>query len=106
MERTMIADIADHREELQDLCRRFHVRRLDVFGSAARDDFDPARSDLDFLVEFEPLQPGAYVDAFFGLKEGLEQLFGRTADLISATAIRNPYFRQSVERTKALLYAA
>jgi uncharacterized protein len=107
MELTMIADIADHREELRDLCRRFHVRRLDVFGSAARQaDFDPARSDIDFLVEFESLQPGAYVDAFFGLKEGLEKLFGRTADLISAAAIRNPYFRQSVEDTKALLYAA
>lgn len=103
----MIADIAQHREELRDLCRRFGVRRLEVFGSAARQaDFDPARSDIDFLVEFEPLQPGAYVDAFFGLKEGLEQLFGRTVDLISPAAIRNPYFRQSVEDTKALLYAA
>ena len=103
----MIADIALHREELQELCRRFHVRRLDVFGSAARGEgFDPARSDLDFLVEFEPLQPGAYVDAYFGLKEGLEQLFGRPADLVSAASIRNRYFRQSVERTKALLYAA
>ena len=65
----MIADIALHREELRDLCRRFHVRRLEVFGSAARGDFDPARSDLDFLVEFQPLPPGAYADAVFGLKE-------------------------------------
>ncbi|HXZ89231.1 MAG TPA: nucleotidyltransferase domain-containing protein [Candidatus Binataceae bacterium] len=103
----MIADIALRREELQELCRRFHVRRLDVFGSAARGEgFDPARSDLDFLVEFEPLQPGAYVDAYFGLKEGLEELFGRPADLVSAASIRNRYFRQSVERTKAPLYAA
>lgn len=102
----MIADIAHHREELRDLCRRFHVRRLDVFGSAARGDFDPARSDLDFLVEFAPLQPGPYVDAFFGLKEGLEQLFGRTVDLVSAASIHNSYFRQNVEESKALLYAA
>ncbi len=102
----MIADIALHREELQNLCRRFAVRRLDLFGSAARGDFDPARSDIDFLVEFEPLQPGAYVDAFFGLKEGLEQLFGRRVDLVSSASIHNRYFRQSVERTKALLYAA
>ena len=50
--------------------------------------------------------PDAYVDAFFGLKEGYEQLFGRPVDLVSAASIRNPYFRQSVERTKALLYAA
>ena len=102
----MIADISRHRDELQALCRRFHVRRLEVFGSAARGDFDPQRSDLDFLVEFEPLQPGAYVDAFFGLKEDLEALFGRPVDLVSDASIRNPYFRRSVERSKALLYAA
>ncbi len=102
----MIADIASHCGELRDLCRRFQVRRLDVFGSAARGDFDPARSDLDFLVEFEPLQACAYVDAFFGLKEGLEALFAKPVDLVTVTSIRNPYFRQGVERTKASLYAA
>lgn len=103
----MIADIASHREELRELCRRFQVRRLDVFGSAARAaDFDPAKSDLDFLVEFEPLQPGAYVDAFFGLKEGLEALFARSVDLVTAASIRNPYFREGIERSKAPLYAA
>ena len=88
-------------------CRRFHLRRLDVFGSAARAaEFDPAQSDLDFLVEFQPLQPGAYVDAFFSLKESLEQLFARPVDLVSAASTRNSYFRQDVERSKALLYAA
>ncbi len=50
----MIAEISSHREELEEVCRRFHVRRLDLFGSAASDDFDPAGSDLDFLVEFDP----------------------------------------------------
>jgi uncharacterized protein len=102
----MIADIALHREELRQLCRDFHVRRLDVFGSAVRGDFDPARSDIDFLVEFEPLKPGAYVDAYFGLKEGLELLFDRPVDLVSAASIRNRFFRQRVESTKAPLYAA
>jgi uncharacterized protein len=103
----MIADIAADREELQALCRRFRVRRLEIFGSAARaEDFDPTRSDLDFLVEFQPLSPSAYVEAYFGLKEGLEHLFGRPVDLVSTASIRNPYFRQGVERSKALLYAA
>jgi hypothetical protein len=102
----MLPLIAERRSEIAALCRRFQVRRLDMFGSAARGDFDPARSDIDFLVEFQPLQPGAYVDAFFDLKEGLEQLFDRPVDLVSAASIRNPYFRQSVERSKALLYAA
>ena len=80
----MIADIASRREELRELCRRFHVGRLDLFGSAAGDDFDAERSDLDFLVEFQPVPPGADADAIFGLKESLEQLFGRPLDLVAA----------------------
>jgi predicted nucleotidyltransferase len=102
----MIAEISSRQDELRELCRRFHVRRLDLFGSAARDDFDPARSDLDFLVEFRPTPPGGYADAFFGLKESLEQLFGRPVDLVAAAAIRNPFFRESVEGAKVPLYAA
>jgi len=102
----MIGEISLRREDVKALCRQFHVRRLEVFGSAARGDFDPRRSDLDFLVEFSGMRSGAYADAFFGLKEALEALFGRPVELVVASAIRNPYFRESVERTKALLYAA
>jgi hypothetical protein len=81
------------------------VRRLDLFGSATGDDFDADRSDLDFLVEFDSL-PGGYADIFFGLKESLEELFGRPVDLVAAPSIRNPYFRESVEAAKVPLYAA
>ena len=102
----MIAQIEEHRAELAELCRRHHVLRLAVFGSATRDDFDPQRSDLDFLVDFESLPPGQYADAFFGLLQSLERLFGRQVDLVVASAIRNPYFRQSIDQTKTLLYAA
>jgi predicted nucleotidyltransferase len=63
-------------------------------------------SDLDFLVEFEPLESGVYADAYFGLLESLEALFARPVDLVVASSIKNPYFRQGVERTKVLLYAA
>lgn len=102
----MIPSIEEHRAELAELCRRRHVLRLSLFGSATRDDFDPQRSDLDFLVDFEVLPPGQYADAYFGLLEDLERLLGRSVDLVVATAIKNPYFRQSVDQTKALLYAA
>ncbi len=101
----MIAEVTERRAELHDLCRRFGVRRLDLFGSAARGDFDPACSDLDFLVEFEPKEPGGYADAYFGLKESLERLFGRSVDLVSPASIRNPWFRESVEETRSVLYA-
>ncbi len=97
-----------HRTELEGLCRRYNVRRLDLFGSAARAAREerPGQSDLDFLVEFGPIAPGAYADAYFGLLESLEALFGQRVDLVVASAIRNPYFLQAVERTKMLLYAA
>jgi uncharacterized protein len=60
----MIAEISSHREELRELCRLFHVRRLDLFGSAAADDFDGERSDLDFLVEFDPRAPEGWRPEF------------------------------------------
>ncbi|HVB34556.1 MAG TPA: nucleotidyltransferase domain-containing protein [Patescibacteria group bacterium] len=97
--------ITQHKAELEALCRRYRVRRLELFGSAATGQDRPGRSDLDFLVEFEPLPAGAYADAYFGLLEALEALFGLAVDLVVASAITNPYFRQSVERTKSLLYA-
>ena len=88
------------------LCRRFHVRRLDVFGSATTDRFNSGTSDLDFLVEFEPMAPEIYADAYFGLLEGLTALFENPVDLVSAKAIRNPYFAASVDASRQVLYVA
>ena len=98
--------VAARQSELSELCREFHILRLELFGSALNSTFDSEQSDLDFLVEFQPLQPGDYAAAFFGFKESLERLFGRPVDLVVASAIRNPYFRRSIEQSKALLYAA
>src|SRR6266849_2936443 len=89
---------------LRVLCRRFGVRRLDLFGSAATGKFDPARSDLDFLVEFGEMPPGPYAKAFRGLREGLEQLFGRPIDLLTEPALVNPYLRRQIESEKRTLY--
>jgi uncharacterized protein len=101
----MITEIEERRSELVTLCRRFGVRRLEVFGSAVRGEFRSEASDLDFLVEFElPNEPG-YADRYFGLLEGLESLFGRPVDLVVASAIKNRYFLESISKTKALLYA-
>jgi hypothetical protein len=65
----MIDEIELHRGELQALCRRFHLRRLDLFGSAARGDFDPECSDFDFVVEFDRSAPQHPFDTYFGLKD-------------------------------------
>lgn len=98
--------IEEKRAELERICRQHHVRQIDLFGSAVRDDFDPEHSDLDFLITFESLAPGEHADAYFGLLEDLEALFGRPVDLVVASAIKNPYFRESVESSKTLVYAA
>jgi len=98
--------IDERRTEIEALCRRYYVRRLELFGSAATGQEREGSSDLDFLVEFESLPPGGHADAYFGLLESLVGLFGRPVDLVVASAIRNPYFLQAVERTKTLVYAA
>ena len=99
------AAIDTRRAEIEELCKRYGVRTLYIFGSAVRDALTD-ESDLDFLVDFDnPVVPG-YADRYFGLAEGLEDLFGRAVDLVVERAIRNPYFRESVEESRVLLYAA
>ena len=97
--------ISHNRPQIVELCRRYGVRRLDVFGSAARDDFNRDESDIDFLFEFDE-DPDALADRFFGLLEGLEELLGRKIDLVSNNDVRNPYFLQVVNRDRVTLYAA
>ena len=103
----MIAEIAQHSAELRAICQRFHVRRLDLFGSAARADFDPAKSDLDFLVEFDRSNRDALsLRTYFGLKEALEKLFGRPVDLVEPGAMRNPYLKAGIEGSRERVFEA
>lgn len=96
-----------NRDHIAALCRRHHVRRLELFGSATRPDFDPACSDLDFLVDLAPdLPPGAYANAYFGLKQELGTLFSRSVDLLSDEQIVNPYLRQRVDAERVTVYGA
>jgi len=98
--------VANKKEAIGELCRRYRVRRLELFGSAAGDRFDEKSSDLDFLVEFEEFGPSEYSEAYFGLLEGLRSLFDREIDLVVLAAVKNPYFRESIERSRTALYAA
>lgn len=94
------------RDEIAALCRRYHVRRLEVFGSAARGEFDAETSDFDFLVEFYPLSPGEAADAYFGFLEDMQALLQRPVDLLMPSAVTNPYFLEAIEPTREVLYAA
>ncbi len=100
------AIVEERREELAALCKKHRVRRLALFGSAATGDFDPARSDLDFVVEWEPMGPVEQGSHWFGLLFDLEELFGRDVDIVNPVYVRNPYFRASMENDQVALYEA
>ncbi|MBA2693793.1 MAG: nucleotidyltransferase domain-containing protein [Rubrobacter sp.] len=93
------------KREIEALCERHRVERLALFGSAARDDFDPENSDLDFSVKFPPMTPEEHAASYFGLVEDLERLFGRRVDLVEIGAVRNPYLRRSIEEGQETVYA-
>jgi predicted nucleotidyltransferase len=97
--------IIEHLDEIAALCRRVGARRLDVFGSATGGTFKPG-SDVDFVVEWDTAQEVDYFDAYFTLKEGLEDLLGRPVDLITRASIENPYFLRRVESTSEPVYAS
>ena len=99
-------DLIEHRrEQLMELCRKYAVKRLGLFGSALRGDFG-AGSDLDFVVEFTDFTVDNAADRYLGLLVDLEDLFGREIDLVSYPAIRNPFFKQIVDQTRVGVYAA
>lgn len=91
--------------EIDALCRKYAVKRLDIFGSAATGDFN-ADSDVDFVVQLQSCTPVERKRRYFALLFALEELFGRQVDLIEESAITNPYFRESVEATRRTVYAA
>lgn len=102
----MVDLIQKHRAELTALCLKYRVKTLELFGSAADGSFDPARSDLDFLVEFNSLGPGQPFLYYFGLWEDLRNLFGRNVDLLTPRCLKNRFLREAVDRQRQVLYAA
>ena len=103
----MISFIEENYESLKRLCKQYRVKRFEVFGSSLTGEgFDLENSDLDFLVEFLPLQPGEHANAYFGLLEELQDLFSRSIDLVETKAIRNPYFLESINQNRKEIYAA
>lgn len=102
----MIPLIEEKRRMLEEVCRRYHVERLEIFGSAAGGEFRPDASDLDFLVAFSRSSDMNLADQYFGLWEDLRGLFGRDVDLIIERAMKNPYFIKAVNNSRKIVYAA
>ncbi len=100
----MIDVVTTHLAEIAALCRRFGVRRLDLFGSAATGAFDPATSDLDFVATFADAGAPNYAERYLNFADALEALFGRPVDVVIDRSIRNPDFRRAVEATREPVY--
>lgn len=98
--------VQDQIEALTILCTSHHVAQLELFGSAATGTFNTGISDIDFLVKFKKLSPSDHADAYFGLLESLQDLFGVSIDLVEIGAVRNPFLLESIEETRTTLYAA
>ncbi len=99
----MIDLITDNLDAIGELCRRYVVRKLEVFGSAATGEWDPESSDIDLIVDFED-SPQRRVDRFLGLADDMEALFGRRVDLIIDKPFENPYFRYSVKKSRRTIF--
>ena len=102
----MIPLISQHADQLAEICRRHHVKRLEVFGSTAVGDFNPEKSDIDFLVEFDEHDDVSLFETRRDLTQALESLFSRSVDLVIFANVENPYFRTSVENTTEPIFEA
>jgi uncharacterized protein len=99
--------ISKHQIAIADICVRFGVKKLEVFGSAARaSDFDPAHSDADFLVEFGLRRNFSPLEEYFGLRDALADLLGRPVDLIEPKAVRNPFVQKQINASREIVYNA
>lgn len=96
-------DLTMYRDRINELCKALRVEKLELFGSATRDDFS-SNSDVDILVTFEGKEQ--LFARYFDLKEGLEKLFGRQVDVVMPEAITNPIFREHVDQERTVVYAA
>ena len=103
--RVVINAVSDNLDRIRAACARHGVSFLGLVGSAARDDFDPGRSDIDALVDF-PDQATDLFGAYIGLRDDLAQITGRTVDVITLRGVRNPLPLESLRRDAVRLYAA
>lgn len=88
---------------INTLCARHKVAKLFVFGSVIGKNFNES-SDIDLLVDFKDVQPNDYADNYFDFKFSLEKLFSRPVDLLEQQALRNPYLKSAIDKSKKLIY--
>lgn len=95
--------ISDNLNSIKSLCESHNVSKLYVFGSACTDKFND-KSDIDLLISFFAMEAGDYADNYLELAEKFEELFNRPVDLVTEKSLSNPYFIESINKSKTLLY--
>jgi len=96
--------ISDNMEQIKTLCQAHHVETLFSFGSVETEKFNENTSDIDLLVSFKPMNSVDYAENYFSMAEDLEILFHKPVDLITERTLSNPYFIQTINKTKTLIY--
>jgi len=95
--------LVDNIDKINAICASYNVRSLFAFGSVCTDKFTD-KSDIDLLISFYPMDYGDYADSYFNLADKFESLFHRPVDLVTDKSLSNPYFIDSVNKTKTLIY--
>lgn len=98
-----MAVLDKHIRDIERLCSTHNVKQLYAFGSALTEKFN-TDSDIDFIVNFETIEASLYVDNYYDLKFSLQDVLNRPVDLLEEQAIKNPYFQQTVNQQRQLIY--
>lgn len=100
-------EVEKHIPAIRALCREFGISRLEIFGSAVTDEFDPERSDVDFLVTYpEEYDFGPWAGKLFDMEERLSRLLNRDVDLVMPSALNNKWFRREAGKTRTVIFDA
>ena len=100
---SMQAIIQENINTIRTLCMSHNVNKLYAFGSVCTDNFKET-SDIDLLISFKPMEAGDYADTYFEIADEFEKIFKRPVDLVTVNSLSNPYFIESVNKNKTLIY--
>lgn len=101
--RLMETILDKYSSDIQQLCKRYGVKNLYAFGSVLTTSYN-SKSDIDLIVDFEPIDVLQYADNYYNFKYSLEAILNKPVDLLEEKAIQNPYFKQAVNSQRQLLY--
>jgi len=98
-----MTELAKYSDDIDRLCLKYSVKRLYVFGSVLTDNYNES-SDVDFIVDFEPVDVAEYADNYYDFKFSLEDIFHKPVDQLEEKAIKNPFFRKLIDKQRQLVY--